>query len=840
MRKAQKQEVINCIKSLQQAHEEIKAALNRKSYDQVRNMLSECQDFAVAIGENIEKLEGEGHITVAFLEEYCEALYQIYGELDSEGGASTGRIYKELRKQLMRLENSAKKDIHIHREVVFLPYKASMWDSLESVWKAADEDPDCDAYVIPIPYYDKNPDGSFGKMHYEGDQYPDNVPIIFYDNYDFENRRPDAIFIHNPYDNANYVTSVPPSFYSKKLKEYTDKLVYIPYFILDEIKPDEDERIEGIKHFCLSPGVINSDQVIVQSEDMRQVYIKVLTEAFGEKSRNDWAQKILGLGSPKVDKVLNTRKEDLEIPEEWLRIIRKPDGSWKKIVFYNTSVTALLQHNEQMLKKIQDVLRVFRENRDEVALLWRPHPLIKATINSMRPQLRTEYERIVKKYREEGWGIYDDTADMDRAVCLSDAYYGDGSSVVQLCRQKGMPVIRQNVSILSGEEINLNCADIVKYNEKIYVLTRDTQTLFEYSAESGKMKLCGAVGNKENQLFISMALCKNKIYIAPYGTDELCVYDIQTEDFQHISLKSSGKGLNKNHYQLCFSYHERIYLLGGMDTATVCVDPRTNDLKDISQWQLDFKSKYGYETGVNVHSDVCIVDDCFWVALIADNVLLQYNMKTGEYEFWNVGSKKMRYGTVSFDGEFFWLSGNKAVIVRWEREKNEVREFDNFPSGFQSGYDQLGWKELFCCGHMWHGDIYYAPLNANMLVKLHRESGQIECVVKVDPLQVSFRLVEMNIDEIYMELDSVRDMSLECAYYIGADGSYRLSGFKIGRQDEVDLTFLEKRIKRGYCVAMESHPLWLPKFFNFIIKSGELDTQLNRSYAGEKIIKSLR
>ena len=36
-------------------------------------------------------------------------------------------------------------------------------------------------------------------------------------------------------------------------------------------------------------------------------------------------KKFLGTGSPKIDRVLNTRKEDLEIPTEWLRIIEKPD-----------------------------------------------------------------------------------------------------------------------------------------------------------------------------------------------------------------------------------------------------------------------------------------------------------------------------------------------------------------------------------------------------------------------------------------------------------------------------------------------------------------------------------
>lgn len=65
MRKAQKREVLEFINSLHQAHMEVKEALQQHNYDAVQNMLSECQEFAVTLGENIEKLEGEGHITVA-------------------------------------------------------------------------------------------------------------------------------------------------------------------------------------------------------------------------------------------------------------------------------------------------------------------------------------------------------------------------------------------------------------------------------------------------------------------------------------------------------------------------------------------------------------------------------------------------------------------------------------------------------------------------------------------------------------------------------------------------------------------------------------------------------
>ena len=195
--------------------------------------------------------------------------------------------------------------------------------------------------------------------------------------------------------------------------------------------------------------MLNADKVVVQSEDMRQIYINVLTEYTKDYgyTRKDWESRILGLGSPKVDKVLKTKKEDLKIPKEWLKIIENPDGSWKKVVFYNTGVSALLQHDEKMLRKMKDVFRVFEKNKDEVALLWRPHPLIKATIESMRPQLWEEYEKIVAEYRAAGWGIYDDSADVDRAVVVSDGYYGDMSSMVQLCQKRGVPIMIQNVDI---------------------------------------------------------------------------------------------------------------------------------------------------------------------------------------------------------------------------------------------------------------------------------------------------------------------------------------------------------------------------------------------------------
>ncbi len=453
MRKSQKNQILDALGLLDRAHDAIKKAIETGNQEAAFTLLEQCQDSAIQIGGMIEEAEGEEFATVGLLEHYCEQLYQTYELIRQQQSVSSGKLYKNLRKDLIRIENSVKNDILVRKSAVFLPYKASMWDSLESVWRTADADPDCDAYVIPIPYFDKNPDGSLGQMHYEGDQYPKDVPITRYDEYDLQAQRPDVIYIHNPYDECNHVTSVHPYFYARDLKSYTDKLVYIPYFILEEIEPDNQAAIDRMKHFCFTPGTIYADQVIVQSENMRQIYINEYMKAAKEMGlggehtdRKFLEQKFKGTGSPKIDKVLHTKKEDLEIPGEWLKIIEKPDGSWKKIIFYNTSVSALLQHSDKMLEKMESVFETFKNNKDEVALLWRPHPLIQATIESMRPQLWAEYQQIKDRYIEEGWGIYDDTPDVDRAVVLSDAYYGDWSSVVQLCKEKGIPMMIQDVA----------------------------------------------------------------------------------------------------------------------------------------------------------------------------------------------------------------------------------------------------------------------------------------------------------------------------------------------------------------------------------------------------------
>lgn len=74
---------------------------------------------------------------------------------------------------------------------------------------------------------------------------------------------------------------------------------------------------------------------------------------------------------------------------------------------------------------------------------------MEATVKSMRGELWGEYEEIVREYKSAGWGIYDDSADLDRAIEVCDGYYGDYSSVVNLCQEAGKPMLLQDMETIN-------------------------------------------------------------------------------------------------------------------------------------------------------------------------------------------------------------------------------------------------------------------------------------------------------------------------------------------------------------------------------------------------------
>lgn len=428
MRKRKKEEILEIIETLRSAIVELENLMTDHKGEAALELLTECQNVAIAVGNAIEESEQTETRAVHLLEDLCEMIYSCASAETEQGQL---KYCEQMAQKLVQIQDEIQSGIKTQKLAVFLPYKASMWDSLESVWRASKEDDEWISIVMPIPYFGKNEDGTLGEMQYEGNDFPADVPITDWQQFSLEKEHPDIIFIHNPYDQYNFVTTIHPMFYSSKIREYTDKLVYIPYFVhQNDIVSDT---------YCVLPGTIYADVVVLQSEKVREQYIHYFEAAFPEyvekKGRQAIKDKFQALGSPKFDAGNDNISE---IPTEWKNLLG--DGR-RKVIFLNTHISGLMEgKSERFFKKMEWIFRFF-EKRDDVVLLWRPHPLALDTARSMNPAAVEPYLKLVEKYKESGMGIYDDSKDLHRAVNLADAYYGDASSVTELFRQQRKPVM---------------------------------------------------------------------------------------------------------------------------------------------------------------------------------------------------------------------------------------------------------------------------------------------------------------------------------------------------------------------------------------------------------------
>lgn len=660
MRKKIRENIINIINTMMEAHNHVMVLLQDGCVEEAIDILAQCQECAVHIGKTVEKNKRFNINAVQELEIYCEQLYEL-------STMENYREWKKFKKTLDKSLHKVKHEINIKPtydklKIVFMPYKASMWDCMESVWEAANADEGCETFVVPIPYYEKNMEGVIVKECYEANFFPDYVPIISYKQFSVEVEQPDVIYIHNPYDAANYVTSVYPEYYSSKLCSYTDQLIYLPYFLCGEGEmPETHQNLPAYKYI---------DKIIVQDE----VKAKSLLEYIPE-------DKIIVIGSPKVDQLLKLarKKEEIienRIPLDWGKKIKG-----KKVILFNTSISGILSNSKFAINKIRYVLRQF-EKRTDVVLLWRPHPLIEATLNAMRPQLYKEYMEIKEKYISEDRGILDETENPALTALIADAYLGENSSsLVNYFGVLGKPVLYINWRNTFDENKERTyifpMSFFIERSSLLFVPLNKgmMQNLYRFDLASGAL-------NKEKDFpgisdniwggYLSIKKMQNKFILIPYNAKDIYIYDIDRG--QGIKLVLSESHDITGLFSGSIEYNEKLFLIPESYPAIVCIDILKLEIIEFKECISTFR--LGKKNELIFSLAYLKIENILYLASGNLSRILIFNMDNGTYEIKKIGNCSYGYGHMIFDGEYFWLSAfRKNFIVKWNIDTGEIKEY---------------------------------------------------------------------------------------------------------------------------------------------------------------------
>ncbi|MCR4808197.1 MAG: hypothetical protein K5857_11065, partial [Lachnospiraceae bacterium] len=331
------------------------------------------------------------------------------------------------------------------REVLFLPFKDEYWGTMDDIYRLMDKDPDTDVCLVPIPYYYKDFKHRLHDMQYRTDKYPKDLKITKYDEYDLKLRHPDMIIIQNPYDDVNDESSVPPYFFSDRLLEHTDDLVYVPWFETYDIKRENEREYINMKHYCTVPGVVNADHILLPTQILKETYVDKLTDLAGDKTRQIWEEKILIRGTDEEREVLGVREE---------AAVEDDKRERKKTMVYYPDFSDIMLFGDEAVSKVRSSVKTFVDSGAALDFVIIKAGLIEDKLKELKPEVYRGFMNVLEEAaRNDNIRVVDEgEIDPEKLVKECTAYYGDGGHLAHMFRNAGKPVMIQDYSIQGEEE----------------------------------------------------------------------------------------------------------------------------------------------------------------------------------------------------------------------------------------------------------------------------------------------------------------------------------------------------------------------------------------------------
>ncbi len=332
------------------------------------------------------------------------------------------------------------KHIIKRREVLFVATGASRFTGFsESYNKECGRD-DTDIYVVPVPYLVKDPLGQIITNEEEAavsadlEAYGEFVKaehLCEYYLYEPSLHCPDVIYIQDPYDGENPLLTLPPVYYSENLRKYTDSLVFIPFGRTSDFGPDDVTDVCNMKHYVTAPGMVYSDEIRIWSENIKEMYVKCLSDFAGKETEDIWIERI------KVEKMPENSEE----------------RNGKKKILYCIGANEMFEYGEKVADALLDRFKTFVDASEGID--------VGVTVF---PEDRKEWSNANSKTASKVFKAIDDAVTKDNIELITsdgrsyeeiasgyDAYYGSPSPYVLMFTQAGKPAMLSNYSVNGNE-----------------------------------------------------------------------------------------------------------------------------------------------------------------------------------------------------------------------------------------------------------------------------------------------------------------------------------------------------------------------------------------------------
>ncbi|MCD7836714.1 MAG: LicD family protein [Lachnospiraceae bacterium] len=419
-----------CAEGLESLVESISHALGEGRADEALNLLAECQQLAADFGTLVEKVKGEDNPcsvkVVEALQGLCDAVYSLYQEVSGGGDdRQTRGMLEMVKSSAAAVALAVQTQITAKKMSVFVTLGAEEWKAFQNIYRRRLSE-GADVYVLPIPVLEKDPLGNVSctvgdatkTLHIN--EYPQSVHLSDWSSFNIELLHPDEIYIQNPYDGENPCLTVPDRYYALNLKKHTERLVFVPPFSVEEFQREDTTTIYNMKHYVTAPGVMYADEIFVQSENMRELYIEKLTEFAGEATKALWERKLSVMVNSKSGEAVKGKRSRL---------------------LFGIGLNELTEEKDKLPAALESRLEAIKDRREDLQTDVCLYPQNKDEWERTDKRLMSELTALLGKYADEGIIGMCEEKITSNITEKYDAYYGSPSPAAHWFNYAGKPVM---------------------------------------------------------------------------------------------------------------------------------------------------------------------------------------------------------------------------------------------------------------------------------------------------------------------------------------------------------------------------------------------------------------
>ena len=423
--------------------------------------------------------------------------------------------------------------------------------------------------------------------------------------------------------------------------------------------------------------------------------------------------------------------DDLEIPAEWKHYFEKEDGTQKVVILSANNPQYYVDHKEQALMKLENTLQFFKNNQKDVVLWWRPHPVMRKLLDMCDEKLGSKYQEILDQYKEDGWGICDETDNTERAVKNCGGYYGEMNAVIQELQIECKPIMLTEEAPEGNEKYDQARKDqfraYINYTDACVVGNKEIFANTNYNAlvirdkdtkEILSMERFADNDRSDKNIHLLSILQDQKILFLPVGNGNAHIYNMVTSEQKTYEISKEEMPEETWRYHKC---GKDIYLMAPSAKVGIWKWDYEMDTFEKQDW---WKTNFGEEEIMYGSMD----DETFYA----------YEKKTRKMCVTNVVKKEIKeyesmwgsFSLLAYDGSdfFFTVCGN-AEMGKWNLE-NGLEKVYSFEADdwFYPDRDEMYYSVMECT----ENGVFLIPQLGNEVYYVDKESGEKECLYTAD------------------------------------------------------------------------------------------------------------